>query len=229
MLEKVEEEKTRRLIPVSPLGTGAYKSYSSIFSRIHREVNGGSVNFAGLVSGIAVDWMCGKPYPVMLAKAVERQRRFDAKRIEANRIIREKNPASRVRDPDEIVVDDVVRREFDLIEDQVRFRFVQLGKAYIDILNIVLRETGQEGLIGDVYDFPLALELGISTKSGWSFMELGLSRIAAAALQPEFPDSNLTPDAARRWLAEIEDIGTLRLGPVIVDELRRLKLVRPAG
>ncbi|MCJ2024053.1 DEAD/DEAH box helicase [Methylobacterium sp. J-067] len=229
MLEKVEEEKTRKLIPVSPLGMGAYKSYSSIFSRIHREVNRGSVNFAGLVSGIALDWMRGVPYPVMLAKAVRRQTRFDAKRIEANRIIREKNPASRVRDPDEIVVDDVVRREFDLIEDQVRFRFVQLGKAYIDILNIILRESGQEGLIGDVYDFPLALELGISSKSGWSFMELGLSRIAAAALQPEFPDSNLTPEAARSWLAGIEDIGTLRLGPVIVDELRRLKLVRPAG
>jgi hypothetical protein len=84
-------------------------------------------------------------------------------------------------------------------------------------------------LIGDVYDFPLALELGISTRSGWSFMELGLSRIAAAALQPEFPDSNLTPDAARKRLVGIEDIGTLRLGAVIVDELRRLKLVRPAG
>ncbi|MGX7705156.1 DEAD/DEAH box helicase [Methylobacterium sp. Gmos1] len=229
MLKKVEEGKTSRLIPVSPLGKGAYKSYSSIFSRIHREVNGGSVNFAGLVSGIAVDWMCGLTYPVMLAKAVKRQRRSDEKRIERNKITREKNPASRVRDPDEIVVDDVVRREFDLIEDQVRFRFVQLGKAYIDILIIVLRETGQERLIGDVYDFPLALELGISTKSGWSFMELGLSRIAAAALQPEFPDSNLTPDAARRWLAGIQDIGTLRLGPVIVDELRRLKLVSPAA
>jgi hypothetical protein len=229
MLEKVAEEKTRRLIPVSPLGKGAYKSYSSIFSRIHREVNGGSVNFAGLVSGIALDWMRGFPYPVMLAKAVERQKRTDAKRVEANRIIRERNPASRVQDPGEIVVDDVVRREFELIEDQVRFRFVQLGKAYVDILGIVLRETGQEDLIGDVYDFPLALELGISTKSGWSFMELGLSRIAAAALQPEFPDSNLTPEAARKWLAGIEDIGTLRLGPVIVEELRRLKLTRAAS
>jgi hypothetical protein len=157
-------------------------------------------------------------------------RRMDtAKKREENRIERERNPGSRVRDPGEIVVDDVVRREFDLIEDQVRFRFIQLGKAYIDILNIVLRETGQEGLIADVYDFPLALELGIPTKSGWSFMELGLSRIAATALQPEFPDSNLTPDAARRWLAGIEDIGTLRLGPVIVDELRRLKLIRLAG
>lgn len=228
MLEKVSEEKTPRLMPISPLGKGASDRYDRIFTRIHREVNRGHRGFAGLVSGIALRWMRGAPYPAMLAKAVERQKRYDDRRREENRIERERNPGSRVRDPGEIVVDDVVRREFDLIEDQVRFRFVQLGKAYIDILNIVLRETGQEGLIADVYDFPLALELGIPTKSGWSFMELGLSRIAATALQPEFPDSNLTPDAARRWLAGIEDIGTLRLGPVIVDELRRLKLVRPA-
>lgn len=229
MLKKVAEEKTLKLIPISPLGKGASDRYGNIFSRIHREVNRGDVGFAALVSGIALRWMCGVPYPVMLAKAVERQKRTDDKRREKNRIERERNPGSRVRDPGEIDVDDVVRREFDLIEDQVRFRFVQLGKAYIDILNIVLRETGQESLIGDVYDFPLALELGIPTKSGWSFMELGLSRIAAAALQPEFPDSNLTPGAARKWLAGIADIDTLRLGPVIVDELRRLKLIRPAG
>ncbi|WP_019995399.1 DEAD/DEAH box helicase [Aureimonas ureilytica] len=226
MLEKVAEGKTRKLMPVNPLGKGASTAYSSIFGRIHREVNRGSVGFAGLVSGVALDWMRGLPYPVLLAKAVERQRRSDARRIETNRITREENPASRVRDPGEIVVDDVIRREFDLIEDQVRFRFVQLGKAYVEILALVLRDTGQEGAIRDIYDFPLALELGIATKSGWSFMELGLSRISAAALQPIYPDSNLTPEAARRWLAEIEDINTLRLGTVIVDELRRLKLVR---
>lgn len=225
MLEKVAEEETLSLMPVNPLAKNASKSYGSIFARMHREVNRGRETFAGLVSGVALDWMRGLPYPVLLAKAVKREERRNEKRREANRITRGQNPRSRVRDPGDIVIDDVIRKEFDLIEDQVRFRSVQLGKAYVDILAMVLRETGQAEKVGDIYDFPLALELGIATKSGWSFMELGLSRIAAAALQPEFPDSHLTPDAARRWLAEISDIGALRLGPVIVDELRRLRLI----
>ncbi|MGO4741085.1 DEAD/DEAH box helicase [Bosea sp. 2KB_26] len=225
MLEKVAAGETRSLMPVNPLGRSASTSYGAIFTRIHREVNRGSEGFAGLVSGVALDWMRGLPYPALLAKAVRREERRNEKRREANRIKREQNPRSRVRDPGEIVVDDVIRREFDLIEDQVRFRYVQLGKAYVDILAMVLRETEQDGMVGDIYDFPLALELGIATKSGWSFMELGLSRIAAAALQPEFPDSHLTPAAARKWLAGIPDVGALRLGPVIVEELRRLRLI----
>ncbi|QEL22942.1 DEAD/DEAH box helicase [Bosea sp. F3-2] len=229
MLEKIAADDTLSLMPVSPLAKGASKSYGSIFARIHREVNRGNEGFAGLVSGVALNWMRGLPYPVLLAKAVRRQERRDEKRREANRITREQNPRSRVKDPGIIVVDDVIRREFDLIEDQVRFRYVQLGKAYVDILAMVLRESGQPEKVGDIYDFPLALELGIATKSGWSFMELGLSRIAAAALQPEFPDSNLTADAARKWLAGIPDIGALRLGPVIVEELRRLRLVSANG
>ncbi|WP_199084479.1 DEAD/DEAH box helicase [Bosea sp. ASV33] len=227
MLEKATTGDALSLMPVNPLEGTASTSYSSIFARIDREVNQGSENFARLVSGVALDWMRGLPYPVLLAKAVRRQERRNDKRREANRIKREQNPRSRVRDPGKIVVDDVIRREFDLIEDQVRFRFVQLGKAYVDILAMVLREADQDQMVGNIYDFPLALELGISTKSGWSFMELGLSRIAAAALQSEFPDSRLTPDAARNWLAGIPDIGALHLGPIIVEELERLRLIRP--
>ncbi len=87
-----------------------------------------------------------------------------------------------------------------MIEDVLRFQYVQLGKAYIDILNLALRETGNAARIAEIFDFPLALELGVATKSGWSFMELGLSRIAASALEPNFPNSNLSVQDARSWL-----------------------------
>ncbi len=80
MLEKVAEEKTLRLIPISPLGKGASDRHGRIFTRIHREVNRGDGGFAGLVSGIALRWMRGVPYPIMLTKAVDRQRRYDDKK-----------------------------------------------------------------------------------------------------------------------------------------------------
>ena len=39
-----------------------------------------AATFAGLVSGIALRWMRGVPYPIMLTKAVDRQRRYDDKK-----------------------------------------------------------------------------------------------------------------------------------------------------
>lgn len=228
MQAKVAAGETLELLPVNPHSKEASKCYGAIFTRIQREVNGRPRTYdayAALVAGVAVDWMRGLPYPALLAKAVRRRERQIEKKIASNRRDRELDPRSRVRDP-VLDVDDVIRKEFDLIEEQIRFQYVQLGKAYVDILVMVLKDTGQENRIEDIYEFPMALELGVATRSGWSFMELGLSRIAGAALQPEFPDSNLSVAAARRWLAELPDISSLRLSPVIVDELRRLRLIR---
>jgi len=201
------------------------KHYSSIFLRIQRYVFQTENAFGAVAASTAVDWMTGIPYPALLAIAVDKAERKRANKIAENEAIKAQNPAARVRTPRQINVNSIVRREFDMIEDVLRFRYVQLGKAYIDLLNLALRTTGNEARIPEVFDFPLALELGVATKSGWSFMELGLSRIAASALEPSFPNSTLSVHEARGWLATV-DVSSLRLSPIIVDELRKLKLVR---
>lgn len=146
----------------------------------------------------------------------------------ANTALRQANPNARIRDPKPVDVNSVIRKQFDMIEDVIRFQYVQLGNAYMDILKLALIEQGHEKRLAELYPFPLALELGIATQSGWSFMELGLSRIAASALEPHFPNSSLTAQQAREWLQGV-DITTLRLNPVIIDELRKLKLVGVAA
>jgi hypothetical protein len=70
----------------------------------------------------------------------------------------------------------------------------------------------------------LALELGVSSTTGRSFIELGLSRIAAAALQGLIPDSELTPTLAKQKLGEL-DWSAINLSQVIVSELKRLELI----
>ena len=76
-----------------------------------------------------------------------------------------------------------------------------------------------------IFDFALALELGISSKTGTAYVELGLSRIAASALERLSPtDGPLTVEAARQLLREL-DIESANLSPIIVKELRRLGLV----
>ena len=145
-------------------------------------------------------WMQGKPYPALLADAVSREEKRLAKKTAEYEALIKVEPQTRKRRPKPLDINDVIRKEFDLIEDVIRFQYVQLGKAYIDILALALGQCGHAERVKDIFDFPLALELGVATRSGWSFMELGLSRIAAAALEPHFPNSDLGVQQARDWL-----------------------------
>ncbi len=58
-------------------------------------------------------------------------------------------------------------------------------------------------------------------------MELGLSRISAAALQAQFPDTNLNVENARKWLAAAP-LEQFNLNPIILDEVKRLGLTAAA-
>ncbi|WP_278069495.1 DEAD/DEAH box helicase [Brevundimonas sanguinis] len=202
----------------------AREAYTAIFNRAQRAVNLNENRFPALVSGVAVKWMQGAPYPLLLSDAIKRARKqWTAK----NNVYEEelaRNPRTRKRKPSDLDVNDVIRKEFDLIEDVIRFQYVQLGKAYVDILTLALRKCGLETRIREIFDFPLALELGVSTRSAWSFMELGLSRIGAGALESQFPNSELSVGEAREWLRSV-DVRSLKLNSVIVNELIDLGLV----
>ncbi len=225
MLEKITEGEFDELLPVNPHEKGSKKRYVSIFLRIQRCIFNVKNAFGAVAAGTAVDWMKGLPYPALLAIAVRKAEEKRAKKMAENEAAKTANPNARVQTPRQVDINGIIRREFDMIEDVLRFQYVQLGKAYIDILNLALRETGNDARIAEVFDFPLALELGVATKSGWSFMELGLSRIAASALEPNFPNSNLSVQDARSWLSTI-DIRDLGLSPVIVEELKKLNLIQ---
>jgi hypothetical protein len=99
-----------------------------------------------------------------------------------------------------------------------------MGKAFLDILILALRNEGKENIVPRVFDFSLALELGVATTSGRSFIELGLSRIAASVLDEKFPNSNLSAKEAREliWKTDFFNLG---LSSVIINELRSLNLI----
>ncbi len=79
-------------------------------------------------------------------------------------------------------MDRAVREVFDFVEDNLRFKYVQLGKAYIDLLRQALIENNQEKKSEEIYDFPLSLELGVSSIAGQVFIELGKVRISRSFL-----------------------------------------------
>ena len=110
----------------------------------------------------------------------------------------------------------------------LRFKYVQLGRAYVDLLSYAFREAGRTNEARSVYDFPLALELGVATAAGQAFIELGLSRISAATLEPLIPDSKASVERARQWLSGLK-YGDFKLSRVIWDELSRKGLVTTAA
>lgn len=215
LLEKIDAGELDEIIPLNPR-EAPNTLYPRIFNRILRTVDQQRGNFGALVAGLAVRWMKGIPYPAILKYWVNRSRLAEDREAQraAAKGSRPKNPRS---------VNALIREAFDLIEDIVRFRFVQLGKAYRDLLVLALQEKGLQEYIPKIYDFSLALELGISTETGTAFVELGLSRITASVLENLFPSSSMTVTEARQALRTL-DVVSNKLSPIIIDELDRLGL-----
>jgi hypothetical protein len=216
IISEIRAGKVQQLIPVNPVGSNVdpYPAYVIIFNYIAKAIYRSDGNFGGFLALYAIPWMKGVPYPVFVSKAVKH---------EEKRIANLKTEKGRNTPVD---VAKVVRSVFDTIENIVRFKYVQYGKVYIDLLSLALRSEGYESLVPSIFDFSLALELGIGTESGKSYIELGISRITAAELQRRFPNSALTVSEAREklWNMDVDGAG---FNPVIVRELLELGLIPP--
>ncbi len=223
ILAKIEQEEIDELIPMNPHvePSGHYKR---LFGFLVERVHGKSRSFGALAGGLAVQWMKGLPYPVMLKGWLRGRRMRESSERRAAGF-------AGTTPPKERTLDAHILDAFRLIEDVVRFEFVQLAKAYRDLLLHALRETGNDHRIPDVEDFALYLELGISTVVGTAYVELGLSRIAASVLEGLDGGADVrTAEDARRFLSKL-DLSSVKVGPIIQDELTRLGLTpaQPSG
>jgi hypothetical protein len=203
--ELIAESRAEELLPPHPSGD-VYDSYVQVFARINKYILGFSYSgYNRKLATIGLAWMRGAPLPVLIGKSIE----LAQKNKKTNR---------------EVNVDTHVRGTFEFVEDKLRFEYVQLGKAYVDLLRFALQEKQLETEANSIFDFPLALELGVSSVAGQAFIELGLSRVTASLLQDLIPDSNPALARAKSWLSSLrpED---LKLSKVIVQELVQKGLI----
>ncbi|CAB3794512.1 DEAD/DEAH box helicase [Paraburkholderia fynbosensis] len=197
--------RSEELIPPHPSGD-VFESYVQIFARINKYIVGSSFAAYNVkLATIGLAWMRGTPLPVLIGKSIE---------------LAQKNKKT----DRPVNVDTHVRNTFEFVEDKLRFEYVQLGKAYVDLLRFALREKGLDVEATSVFDFPLALELGVSSVAGQAFIELGLSRVTASLLQDLIPDSNPTLARAKSWLASLT-ADDLKLSAVISQELEQKGLL----
>lgn len=191
------------LIPQNPT-ENVYSNYVAVFSRINKYILGKNTRkYANKLTGTSLGWMRGKPLPQLIKEKIKYEGKDEGSVVN---------------------IDSEVRNIFDFVEQILRFKYVQLGKAYIDLLKYALEEAGEHEAAKSMYNFPLALELGVCSVAGQAFIELGLSRITAAVLENLIPDSNPTVEKAKSWLQGLNG-NEFNLSQVIVDELKRKELV----
>ncbi|WP_431103080.1 DEAD/DEAH box helicase [Roseateles noduli] len=212
--ELVRAKEFSKLIPTNP-SSDSYTVYQSILRRLFKQLGGlnlsgeqgaKSKGYVSHVTVTALKWMRGEPLTQLVNEAV----RF--KLAVAKQSTKSK--------PEQAVVDAAIRDMFQTIEQTIRFKLVQWAKAYVDLTKFALMEAGHAELVPQVYDFSLALELGVSTNTGRSLVEFGLSRISASAVASLITDSSLTPDEVRKWLQSQQEDMLSQLSPLIRAELR---------
>ncbi len=221
--EGVRKKDFGKLMPVNP-SSDSYEVYNSIFRRLYKHLgraklagdeNKGMRGYVSHVTVTALKWMRGEPLTQLVNEAV----RFKLTAAKQ----------SKKKAPEQVVVDAAIRDMFVTIEQTIRFKLVQWAKAYVDLLKFVLVEEGYSERVTQVYDFSLALELGVSTSTGRSLVEFGLSRITAAAVAGLITDSSLTPDKVKEWIRAQPEEMLSQLSGLVLAELRAKELLAPVA
>lgn len=182
LLGRIDKGEVARIMPVHPLRPEAYDSVMRLFYRVHTifekkpKKNQSHTFFATL----ALKWMRGEPLPMIIEEQFQR-----------------KNKRAKKGTPS---IATVIRETFDLIERDVRFRYVKFVKCYIDILIAALQDRGQEELLPSVVPLHLFLELGASSQTMLNLIGMGLTRTTAGIVTEAAVDKSMDRTETARWL-----------------------------
>jgi hypothetical protein len=154
---------------------------------------------------IVVQWLQGMSLARMIQKTIDYQKELGR----------------------EIKLPALIRNTMDLVEQTARFKAPKYLSAYMDILNLHLREIGREDLIDDGLDIGTQLEFGISSRTLLSLMELGLSRMSAVVLYEKIARDDLDKQACIEWVEERSEVlEALEIPAIIAREVREKVRVR---
>jgi superfamily II DNA/RNA helicase len=158
---------------------------------------------------IVVQWLQGMSLARMIQKTIDYQKELGR----------------------EIKLPALIRNTMDLVEQTARFKAPKYLSAYMDILNLHLREIGREDLIDNGLDIGTQLEFGISSRTLLSLMELGLSRMSAVVLYEKIARDNLDMQACIEWVEErADELEALEIPAIIAREVReKVRIRKDAG
>ncbi len=193
---------TMRLSPRHPRDAAAYESYSRVLMWCYRILLGfpESNRLHRFHALLAVWWTEGLPLPQIIQNQIDR-----------------KEPAN---------VRGLIRETLNLIEEQVRFKILRMFTTYITLLGVAYEMENIPGGLESIPSIGLYLELGASDRTMISFMELGLSRVAARQLNDLAANKEMDAAEALTWL-KTRATSDMGLSPLIESEIQTARQ-RPA-
>lgn len=190
LLDRMNAEPAEMLLLALPEERDAWRAYANAF-RLLVETTGADFGVTGRQNQLAVlvvQWMRGLP----LARLVQDRLDYQATKVK----------------PDSVSA--TIRSVMDDVENVARFLAPKYLACYRDILGLHLAAIGRTDLAVSVPDeIEMLLELGVSTRTELSLLELGLSRTSAVELFAYIADDALTSQGCLAWLDEQD---TSRLG-----------------
>ncbi|USL44379.1 DEAD/DEAH box helicase [Priestia megaterium] len=213
LIKKIDKEGPTKFIPLHPLRDWkeVYDNYLWTFKRIHTNLQKipGKDRSHFYFAPLAIRWMRGESFSGLIQDAYD----FKNKNMKGT--------------PN---ISTVIREVMSNIEKQLRFRYVKYFSCYLDILKFALDQTGNSSWKENIPNISLYLELGASSRTMISFMELGLSRATASILTIVVKNNNLNTEDVKKWLSKV-DLEKLSLPLVCKEEIINLfiynKLTRP--
>lgn len=122
---------------------------------------------------------------------------------------------------------ELIRNTMELVEQVARFKAPKYLSAYVDVLNLHLREIGRDDLIDDGLDIGTQLEFGVSSRTLLSLMELGLSRMSAVALYEKIARDDLSKESCVEWVLErVGQFEAMDIPAIIVREVSERLVLR---
>lgn len=206
LIQNISTNGPERVMPLHPLSESKklHSNYLAIFKRIHNHIekkpkaDRSHTFFAPL----AIRWMRGDPLPKLIDQAIK---------------YREKNANGR-----EVNIPLTIRETLKTVENDLRFRYVKYMSCYTSILAEALRETGHGDKIYSIPNLSLYMEMGASSPSMLSLIQIGVSRITAALVVSQMVHKSMDAAAMRRWLQSI-DLASLDLPGASIRELKLLQ------
>lgn len=96
----------------------------------------------------------------------------------------------------------LIRSTMENVEQIARFKAPKYFSAYVDVLNFHLAGVGRSDLIHSDVDIGTQLELGVSSRTLISLMQMGISRMSAVALYELMARDDMTKDQCVEWIQE---------------------------
>lgn len=182
------DDGVNELMPPHPQAPDAYDRLAAYIRRSQRELQGRRDQSFLFFANLALSWMRGRSIPELIEGIAEYKR----------------------GQGEDVHYPKLIRKTLENIERDLRFRLVRLSSCYNSVFKFCLLGRNLVEEAARVPAIPLYLEMGASSETMLSFMDLGLSRITANLLLSSASDQFMDSVRAKEWL---------RMRPAVVQRL----------